>query len=729
MSDEVPTTGGPAVFPGWVAGWWTGRYGAWTTAVLAALVVALAAGVVDLTPRVEGDFFFADDDPQLEASREIARAFPSGDQIVLRVEGAGPDDPGYRDALDRLATAVGAVDGIATVYAATTHDIRAPLYGRILRTPDPGATNVIAVTDGTPGDVLVPRVEAAVAAAADGSVDVVLSGVPVIVELIRRSLLRDLVVFSTAALGVFALLVGLVYRDPAVVVGTMLTCLLAVAGTLLVVQAAGVGIGLLTANLVTIVFVLTLSHIVFLTGNWRRAVAEVQGGDLRARAVRRGVADTLEASFWSMATTLLGFLSLLVATAEPLRELGVAGAVGAVVAMAAAYLAYPAFLGRWARTGVAPRGVRVPRRKVWAPGGVLTVAGLVVVAVGAGVPRLDTDPGLLRYFDPDGPIHSGLERIDRDGGSSTLRVVVRDADSGALDTPAAYRKLRAYQEALEADSVVGVVLSPAVLIEQARTVPLARLLPIGVLLDMASSDRFDRVALGFVTEDRAEGLYSLRLRESMAGTPRAQVVERLTAPAPAAGLEVVRVGGFYDLQRQLGALIADSLRVGVGGLLALFLLVAAAVSRSAGLTARMWVCLAGIPAVVLGVFGWAGIAVDIITAPAANVALAMGVDSMIHLVVRVRREQAAGHGDPWGEARSRIGGPILAATGIVCAGFGIFVLSSFPPTVRFGLAVILGTVTAAAMSLVVLPALAQRGGGAASPNDRGAEGTAPAPAA
>ena len=422
--------------------------------------------------------------------------------------------------------------------------------------------------------------------------------------------------------------------------------------------------------------------------------------------MQRGVTDTLEASFWSMATTLLGFLSLLVATAEPLRELGLAGAVGTVTALATAYLVYPAFLARWARA-LPPAAQGVPGRSHVAGWGVVTALAMGVVVVGAGVARLDTDPGLLTYFDDDGALRRGLERVDGDGGSSTLRIVVRDADGGRLDTRDVYRKMQAYQQVVEADPVVGVALSPAVLIDQARTAPLARLLPLNVLLDLASGERFDRVALGFVTEDRTEGLYALRLRESMAGAAsRADVMERLVAPARAAGLEPTLVGGFYDLQRQLGVLIRDSLRIGIGGLLALFLLVAVTVSRSPRTTAWMWTCLAAIPLVVLGTFGWAGIAVDIITSPAANVALAMGVDSMIHLVVRVRREGGVRRREAWTTALAQIRGPVLAASGIICAGFGIFVLSSFPPTVRFGLAVLLGTVTAAAMALVVLPRVA-----------------------
>jgi len=136
--------------------------------------------------------------------------------------------------------------------------------------------------------------------------------------------------------------------------------------------------------------------------------------------------------------------------------------------------------------------------------------------------------------------------------------------------------------------------------------------------------------------------------------------------------------------------------------------VAFVVSRSLPTMLKMWICLAGIPTVVLGAFGLLGIAIDIITSPAANVALAIGADSMIHLVVRARRLKGT-HATPWRLAVAQISRPVLGATGIISAGFGIFVLSSFPPTQRFGLAVILGTAAAATMALVVLPRLVAPG--------------------
>lgn len=727
---------------------WAQRATSVGSIVLAVLAAAAVAQWVDLIPRVEGEFFFADDDPQLEASRQIQERFRLGDQVILRIrdtEASAEDPAAERDAtLDRLSAlsdALAAVEGVENVYSAATHDIEGPLYGRILSTPDPDATNLVLQVDGSDPQTLVPRIEGVVDALA-GDLEIVMSGAPVIVEWIRRNLLRDLIVFTSAAALVFALLVGVIYRDPAVLIGTLVTSALAVNFTLLALHVLGVAIGLLTANLATIVFVLTLSHMVFITANTRRAAR-----DGAAEPVATGVAQTFEGSFWGMTTTLLGFLSLLVATARPLRELGIAGAVGTVVALATAYTVYPAFLAGWARLSRAsgqtsstrdqasntlgdPSPPAAPESNA-SPSGPpasatsaatsppprplprLARAGAAAIVVGVvffafGVTRLDTDPGLLSYFAPDTPLRDGLEQIDLDGGSSPLYVTVRNPDGSGLDNRATLEKLESLQEAFEADERIGVTLGPSVLIDQGRTMPLARFLPISVLFDIASSPRLDEVALGFITSERDEGLLSLRMRESVEVASRDSVIADIDAMVRSADLEPVLIAGLYDLQARLGHLIAESLVVGIGGLLVLFLGVAAVVSRSVPTTLRMWLCLGVIPVVVTGVFGWLGLAVDIITSPAANVALAVGVDSMIHLVVRARRFRAAGSTAAWAEALERVRGPVLAATGILATGFGIFVLSSFPPTRRFGLAVVLGTTTAAALALIVLPRWANR---------------------
>ena len=363
----------------------------------------------------------------MRASREVAEVFPAGAQLILRIADQGGDPGTYRDAIVGLTNDLLAVDGVDSGFSIATDDpSRSPLFGRILLTPDPAATNIVLQVDETDPEVLLPRIEAVVAQHETPTFEVIVSGVPAIVELIRRSLYRDLIVFSTAAVLVFALLIGIVYRDAAIVAGTLATCLVSVSATLLVVQALGVGIGLLTANLVTIVFVLTLSHVVFLTANWRGA-----SGEDRSSLILEALGQTWEGSFWSMTTTLLGFASLLIATAQPLRELGVAGIVGTLVALCTAYAVYPATLGRWARIQ-SPVDVGFHRGTLRSRRVVLGGAAMAVGVLALGVPHLDTDPGLLSYFAPGSELREGLALVDADGGSSTLDIVVSDPDGGIV---------------------------------------------------------------------------------------------------------------------------------------------------------------------------------------------------------------------------------------------------------------------------------------------------------
>jgi predicted RND superfamily exporter protein len=115
--------------------------------------------------------------------------------------------------------------------------------------------------------------------------------------------------------------------------------------TLLLQSLFGRKIGLLTVNLGTIVFIVALSHLVYMTFNWQ-TLAHRKGKESfdLANAARR---MTFPASFWSMICASLGFGSLLIVQAQPLRELGFGGVLGSVVALLCAYVMYPPFL-RWA---------------------------------------------------------------------------------------------------------------------------------------------------------------------------------------------------------------------------------------------------------------------------------------------------------------------------------------------------------------------------------------------
>jgi predicted RND superfamily exporter protein len=290
-------------------------------------------------------------------------------------------------------------------------------------------------------------------------------------------------------------------------------------------------------------------------------------------------------------------------------------------------------------------------------------------------------------------------------------VVFRDAGGGRLDGQEAFFRLAEVQAELETDPEVGTALSLAPLLQEAaRTSPYAALLGAPQLVELLSGPAFRGVAASFLAEDRTRGVVVLRMREAGRRDERSEVVARVEETLRRHGFTPELSGGLYELQGQLAGLVASSLLVGLGGLALLFAAVAWAVSRSLATSAAMLACLAGTPVFVFGAMGHLGLPVDFISSPAANVALGIGVDSMIHLVTAVRRlhrEGVAGWA-AWTAARGQLWRAVVGAAGILALGFGLFALSSFPPTRRFGIAVVVGLAAAAVLTLVVLPWLADR---------------------
>jgi predicted RND superfamily exporter protein len=124
----------------------------------------------------------------------------------------------------------------------------------------------------------------------------------------------------------------------------------------------------------------------------------------------------------------------------------------------------------------------------------------------------------------------------------------------------------------------------------------------------------------------------------------------------------------------------------------------------------MSVCLVLVPTALFGLVALLGMPVDIISAPAANVALPLGIDEMVHMGFALRRARGrGGDGSGWSRALAELWVPTLASVLIVASGFALFTLSGFPPTRRLGILVCMGAALTDVAVLIVLPALATIG--------------------
>src|SRR6266513_1052946 len=366
------------------------------TAVLFVLVLIF----VDLKPVVEENFFFATSDPGFGQSKKIEQRFPSQPQLVVAVSSSDISSPRYLGRIQKFTLETEAIEGVSAVKSLTAGPknfqdaLASPFWSRLLIAPDRRTSNVIMFMEGNGTEKAIKQLERIMHELDEKDFRIHIAGPPYVVEMIRRSLAHDFWYFSLTAVVLFGLTMAVMFRSGRVFLGMLATCTSAVLLTLLLQSIFGKKIGILTVTLGTIVFVVALSHLVYMTFNWQTLADRMhrlgkESPDLGADARRM----TFPASFWSMICASLGFASLLIVQAKPLRELGFGGVLGSVVAFGCAYVMYPPFL-RWA----VPRQSRIveaePSRKFLARPFPIFSAVVIIgsIVLGFGLRQVNTDP-------------------------------------------------------------------------------------------------------------------------------------------------------------------------------------------------------------------------------------------------------------------------------------------------------------------------------------------------
>jgi predicted RND superfamily exporter protein len=666
-------------------------------------------------PTVDEHFFFSSDDPLLQVDKKIAKIFPQPPQLILAARGDIRSGEyvrkveGLCQELESLPL-VFSVQSIVRGPDDVEDALKSPLWGRVLVSGDHRASFIVAFLKKDPDSGFIREVEKIRERFSAPGFELMVSGIPYIVERIRRNLFQDLQVFSLVSFLVFSLSLFILFRSLWIVAGVIVSCFNASALTMIVAEFARIDVGFLTANLPMIVFVLTLSHIAFLTADWKERITGE--GQYRSGLGWQAARATLEPALWSTFTALLGFLTLLFVQAKSLRQLGITGSIGTLLALGAAYGIYPWFLERQKRKPEFLQAAQFRKGRIAAfftlrHRNVLFILLVLSIFCLAGLPKLNTDPSLFDYFKKGSELRNGLEYIDGNSGSNPVNLVIEDPEHNKLNDREAYKKMWKLHLALEKDPAVGKVVSLPIVLAEAKRSFLTRLLTTEWLLDVLESRRFGEIAKYFVTANREKTLFFVPMKEENAERPRLKTVERIKNIVRENGYNPVLMGGVFVLQGRLSELLASSLISGSGILNAAILIMTWLLSRSWKTALAMLVSLYFVPVTMLGILSLMKIPLDVIAAPAANVAIGMGVDSMIHLMAHARRlEKGPNDWKAWAKACSHLWDPILWSTLIVIAGFTIFTLSNFPPTQRFGFSVVLGSVLSPLATLFILPWLA-----------------------
>lgn len=246
----------------------------WQMVALTVGLFVLLAVFVDLKPHVDENFFFSTGDPAFGQEKKIEQHFPSQPQLILAVSSSDISSPRYFERIQKITQEVDAIDGVTSVKSVASgpknfHDaIERPFWSRLLIARDRKSTNVILFTRGGDTGPLVRRLERIVHDWAAKDFQIHIAGTPYVVEMLQRSITHDFHYFSLTAVVLFGLTMAAMFRSARVFLGMLATCTSAVLLTLLLQQLFG-RIGILTVNLGIIVFVVAMSHLVYMMFNWQ----------------------------------------------------------------------------------------------------------------------------------------------------------------------------------------------------------------------------------------------------------------------------------------------------------------------------------------------------------------------------------------------------------------------------------------------------------------------------
>jgi predicted RND superfamily exporter protein len=726
------------------------RYGAATILMVALALVPLiiwGGYRANLSNSNDVRDWLPTDYPETLQYRWFTQHFGAQDFIVASWPGCTLDDSRLDEFVDRLSQLAGestsgaAVGRIFTGRSLLAQLSDAPielsqslavsrLRGTVIGPDGQQTCAVIMLPDATAGR-LEPTLELIEQAAESAGVDrneLRLGGIPVVNAALNRESTNSLVRLAGLS-GLLGLVIAwFCFHDLRLTTLVLAVGVYSAAASVAVVPLAGVPLNAVLITMVPLVYVTAVSGAIHLSNYYLGALEHTSPLEAPGKAVSHAALPLLLAA----ATTMLGLLSLSYSDLNPIRMFGVFSAVGVAIGSATQFLILPAALIVWT-----PKAIPQRRRQtkslasshlgVWPTlgkwvvrhWGMVLCASLITIVVGAiGLPQIHTSIQMMRLFSPNTPVIPMTRWLEEKlGATIPLEVVVRfrpESETAAGDrmrlVSAIHSKLCHLPGASGCLSAA-TFAPPAV---QSTRVGVFERAFINSKLKLRSNLLRES---GWVAEDGDDELWRISLRvRGIDDLDYAAFVETLRnsidpicdahLAGGRPGVDVVITGTAPIVFKARQSLLQGML-VGLGTDVVLIVAGVIAITRSWQTGVVMFLLSVFPTTLVFGSMGLLGVVVDIGTVMTPCVAVGVTVDDIIHFLLCHRRGVRDGMSTPHATlmAYGTCGRAIVQSWGIIGIGLAAFALSSFVPTFRFGLLMLLLLTAGMLSNLLFLPSL------------------------
>lgn len=567
-----------------------------------------------------------------------------------------------------------------------------------------------------------------------------LGGVPMIASDSIRFIRSDLKVFGVGVVAFIVVILLVSFRNIRWVVLPLAVCLASAMSMVGYLGWAQWPVTVVSSNFISLLLIITLSLIIHLVVRYRE-LAMTRTEASQFALVSETVASKFSPSFYTAITTMVAFGSLLVSGIRPVIDFGWMMIIGISVSFVLAFTLFPAALMLLSRidslaskdlTGKVTSAIAdFIQHRTRAT--LLLFLGLIVVAL-TGIPRLSVENRFIDYFKDDTEIYQGMTLIDtRLGGTTPMDVIIDAPKDEILQDPElledgditsnsywfnrdGLREVTRIHQYLDDLPETGKVLSLHTGMQMLESLndgkPYSDFKLAVVYKRLPEAVRKALID-PYLSADGNQLRFSIRLYESDKNLRRQQLLDKIYSDLTATydlAPEQLTISGMAVLYNNLLQSLFRSQILTLGAVFIAILLMFTALFRSFRLALAAIVPNIISAGLILGLMGWIGIPLDIMTITIAAINIGIGVDDSIHYIHRFR-EEFKQDGDFWMAIRrchNSIARAMYYTSVTIVLGFSILALSNFIPTIYFGALSGLAMITALIANLMLLPVLIAR---------------------
>lgn len=578
--------------------------------------------------------------------------------------------------------------------------------------------------------------------------EIYLGGVPMIVADMIRFIQNDLSTFGVGVLIFLLLTLAIIFRQWRWVLVPLLCCSFTVWLVIGYLSWAQWPVTVISSNFVSLLLIMTLSLTIHLIVRYR----EFQHDDPEAESrdtLRHTLLAMIKPCFYMAITTIVAFGSLTFSGIRPVIDFGWMMTIGLTVAFLITFIIFPALLALLPPpVDDRVRSNRIPFTDWFARftehygKTVLVGSAILAVLCVIGLNRLTVENSFIDYFKSSTEIHQGMITIDdRLGGTTPLDVVITDekppeSEAGGdpfasdcdpfvedcegaeeyRDTWFTYQKMdrlgmvHDYLDSLPETGKVMSIDTTLDILAQVNGGEALNALELAFVPSAVPDGLKDILLTPYISEEHDQARFSIRILETSPDLRRQALLDRIrTHLTEEMGFEddQVKLTGMTVMYNNMLQSLFDSQIKTIGivflAIMVMFLILFRSIKLALiGMAPNL--IAAGS---VLGLMGWLGIPLDMMTITVAAITVGIAVDDTIHYIHRFKTEFEK-DGDylaTMHRCHRSIGQAMFFTSLTIITGFSILVLSNFIPTIYFGLFTGFAMFMALVGALTLLPRL------------------------